>query len=241
MMAATTLLVSCGSPNENQTGLNPSEACHADSCSEADLNAPVPGTSEERFEPSFRSKAEDAYEFPAFDPEWGLPAEMYEKARAYYLANIAMIDNTRYVTIVDFTQHSTQKRFYLFDLKEGSLERHNTSHGEKSDRDRDGYATEFSNNVSSHQSSLGFYLTLGTYTGGNGRSLKIRGLEDTNSNAEKRAVVIHPARYVSNKRSKAGMSWGCPALDRAIAQKVIDRIKSGSLLLIDRIEPPVQP
>jgi hypothetical protein len=232
-LAATFVLSSCGRMEDQFE-----QTCHGTACTEADINAPVDGTTLEEgilWAPGLQSlQAQKAYSFPAFDSSWGLPRRMYDKAQAYYRQNLSRIGNTRYVSILDFSQHSSKKRYYLFDLATGKVERHNTSHGVNSDRNNNGYATQFSNTVNSKQSSLGFYLTLGTYTGKHGYSMRLRGLESTNSNAERRAVVVHPARYVSNAQSRAGRSWGCPALDPKVSRALINKIKGGSLMLIDR-------
>jgi hypothetical protein len=66
-----------------------------------------------------------------------------------------------------------------------------------------------------------------------GESLRLDGLEDTNSNVRDRAVVLHPSRAVNDGNGKQGRSWGCPAIDPKISKQVIDRVKDGSLLYID--------
>ena len=231
-LVALTLLTfaACGPvPNSaEQTCSDKSETC-----SEADINAPVPGSKEDDTPGSPRSPA-SVYSFPAFSSSWGLPKAMYDKMISYYNASDDALNNPRYVVIVDFNQPSSQKRFYLFDLQNGTVERHATAHGKNSDPNNTGYATKFSNTNGSLQSSLGFYLTLATYTGSNGYSLRLRGLSSTNSNAEKRAIVVHPADYVSDATPRAGRSWGCPALDPQYAKSVIDKIKGGALMLIDK-------
>jgi hypothetical protein len=212
---------------------NPDEQqCTDTSCSEKDVNAPVPGSPSDPNPSNPERDPASAYAFPAFSNSWGMPRAMYDKMVNYYEDNERSLGNPRYVTIIDFNQHSSKKRWYLFDLKTGTLERHVTAHGTNSDPDNDGYPTAFSNVNGSKQSSLGFYLTLGTYTGSNGYSMRLKGLSSTNSNAEARAIVVHPADYVSDSAAHAGRSWGCPALDPKISKSVIDRIKGGSLMLI---------
>jgi hypothetical protein len=174
-----------------------------------------------------------AYRFPLYTDDWQMPRGTFERAEEYYNDNISKIKNTRFVTIIDFSQASHRKRMYVFDLKNGTMEQHNTAHGKNSDPDNDGFATKFSNTPDSLQSSLGFYLTLATYNGSHGYSLRLRGLEKSNNKAEERAIVMHPADYVSDAKSSAGRSWGCPALDPKISKKVIDKVKDGSLLYID--------
>jgi len=237
IMALGLLLASCGPAPTNQAENEYDQSlisCASEPCTEEELNAPLAETEEDFYEPGDMVSDQKVYSMPAFKSSWGLSRRIYDKAAAYYRANAGKLDNTRYLTIIDMGKHSSKKRFFLFDLATGKIEFHNTSHGVNSDANNNGWATSFSNTPNSKKSSLGFYLTLGTYTGANGYSMRIRGLSSTNSNAEKRAVVVHPAGYVSNARSKAGRSWGCPALDPSISRKVIDRIKKGSLMLIDR-------
>lgn len=175
-----------------------------------------------------------SYKIPPYQSAWGLSKHLYDRAVNFYQSRAASFSNKRFLTIVDFSHHSSRRRFFLFDLATGNVSRHLVSHGKNSDRNNDGIATDFSNATNSNKSSLGFYQTLGTYRGSNGYSLRLRGLESTNSNAERRAIVIHPARYVNEAKGKAGRSWGCPALDPKVAASIINRIKGGSILLIGR-------
>ena len=99
----------------------------------------------------------------------------------------------------------------------------------------DGFANVFSNKRGSNATSLGIYRCAETYEGHNGYSLRLDGLEPTNSNARDRAVVVHGADYVSEefarRHSRVGRSDGCPALDHKHARTVIDQLKLGSLLM----------
>lgn len=222
-------LAACGpAPSQKE------ESCSGTNCTEAGINAPV-GEQPPPSTPSTKEEPDPGhYAFPAFDPSWELARESYDKMQDFYDTNYDSIQNKRYAIIVDFRQHSSKKRFYLFDLANGTVERHVTAHGANSDPDNDGFATIFSNTIDSKQSSLGFYFTLATYNGSHGYSMRLRGISETNSNAETRAIVMHPADYVSDSASRAGRSWGCPALDPKISKSVIDRVKLGALILIDR-------
>ena len=80
---------------------------------------------------------------------------------------------------------------------------------------------------------LGLYVTEDTYVGGNGYSLRLRGLEEgVNDMAWDRLIVMHGASYVSREAVKAlgrlGRSWGCPAVRREVAKKIIDTVRGGS-------------
>lgn len=235
LVAMILTLTACGAvPNPAD------QECTTTSCSEADINAPIPGTpdsaepvTDDSREPASDPIAEATYRFPAFSSGWGMSRDMYDKAVDYYARNSRSLANPRYVTVIDMSKHSSVKRWFLFDLKLVKVERYLTTHGTNSDKNNDGYAESFSNVNGSKQSSLGFYKTSTTYTGSNGHSLKLDGLSSTNSNARARAIVVHPATYVDESVPRAGRSWGCPALDPKYAKSVIDRIKGGSLMLID--------
>lgn len=58
--------------------------------------------------------------------------------------------------------------------------------------------------------------------------------EEKNTNALKRYIVIHGAKYATEAFIKhngyLGRSWGCPALPPQLARKIIDTIKGGSVI-----------
>lgn len=139
------------------------------------------------------------------------------------------------LTFIDFTKASTEERFFVIDVAKRKI-LYNTvvSHGRNSGLK---YATKFSNKNGSFQSSLGFYLTGGTYVGKNGYSLLLDGLEKgINDRARERAIVVHGAPYANPSVIKAsgrlGRSLGCPALPQSVSKEIIDVIKNGSVLYI---------
>ncbi len=139
------------------------------------------------------------------------------------------------LTLIDFSKPSTEERLFVFDLKNAKLLFESVvAHGRNSGGN---FATRFSNRDGSHQSSLGFYLTQGTYIGRNGYSLVLEGLESGfNDHARRRAIVIHGAAYADPRTIKAngrlGRSFGCPALPVELNRPIIDTIKGGSVLFI---------
>ena len=141
--------------------------------------------------------------------------------------------NDELLTIIDYSLPSTQRRLWVLDLKHGDVLFHElVAHGRGSG---DNYATRFSNLNDSHQTSLGLFLTGGTYTGGNGYSMVLKGLDaGVNDLAETRHIVMHGAWYVSNdqirSQGRLGRSWGCPALSQEMAPRVIDTIKGGTFV-----------
>ncbi len=140
------------------------------------------------------------------------------------------------LTVVDLTRPSHLKRLWVVDVaQQKTLFNTLVAHGKGTG---DVVATAFSNLDGSEQSSLGFYRTgRGTYLGKHGLSLKLHGLDPGfNTNAEKRAVVVHGAEYVCDdfvkKHGHLGRSQGCPALPVAETAAIIQAIKGGSVLYL---------
>jgi len=139
------------------------------------------------------------------------------------------------LTIIDFSLSSSAKRLWVLDMTTNKV-LFNTvvAHGRNTGGE---FATKFSNTNNSNQSSLGFYITDTTYEGKNGLSLFLDGQEKGfNTNARKRYVVFHGAKYANAdflKQNKVlGRSLGCPAVPTAMSGKIINRIKNKSCLFI---------
>ena len=137
------------------------------------------------------------------------------------------------LTVIDYTRPSTEPRLWVLDLVTGRvLYRELVAHGQQSGNN---HTTRFSNAHGSHMTSLGLFVTDGSYVGRNGYSLRLRGLDPgVNDNALDRAIVVHGAPYVSRataaKLGRLGRSHGCPAVRDEIARALIDTIKDGSVL-----------
>lgn len=141
------------------------------------------------------------------------------------------LQNFKYTVIIDFSLPSNQKRLYLINLQSGIVEKYYVAHGINTGITE---ALRFANKENSKMTSLGLYLTGGSYQGSHGNSLYLHGLEESNNLAFERNIVMHGAPYVSidflNKYNRMGRSWGCPAVSTAIIQKIIPLIKDGALL-----------
>lgn len=152
------------------------------------------------------------------------------------LTTEGMLQNPDIVTIADYSQSCNNKRFYVIDLKNKKL-LFNTyvAHGKNTG---DEYANSFSNVEGSLKSSLGFFITESPMVGPHtGFALLIKGVEKGfNDLAEKRAIIIHAADYVSEnfikKYGRIGRSWGCPALPPDLNKPIIERIKGGTCLFV---------
>ncbi len=153
----------------------------------------------------------------------------YESMLGYHNLRIDQKLSERYITIVDFRQSSTEKRFYVYDLLDKELvHRTFVAHGKNSGGK---YAVNYSNKVGSFASSRGFYKTGKVYLGANGISLKLHGLDaGLNDNVLIRNIVIHSANYVS--KDSVGKSEGCLAIPNEECSKIIEKIKEGSCVYV---------
>ncbi len=140
--------------------------------------------------------------------------------------------------IIDYRLPSTDPRFFVLDLRRGEmLYAELVTHGAGSqDPDDKALVASLSNVEDSHQSSIGLVRVAETYWGANGYSARIDGLEPGfNDNDRHRAIVVHKADYATQSYVDAhgylGTSWGCPAVDPAVSQALIDTLNGGRLLL----------
>ncbi|HYI11606.1 MAG TPA: murein L,D-transpeptidase catalytic domain family protein [Thermoanaerobaculia bacterium] len=148
-------------------------------------------------------------------------------------AERGLVKRQELLTVIDYSLPSSQPRLFTFNLASRKLLfRELVAHGKNSGGER---ANFFSNSSGSLATSLGLFVTADTYVGGNGYSLRLKGLEEgVNDMAWDRLIVMHGAPYVSLAAVKAlgrlGRSWGCPAVRPAVARKIIDTIRGGSAL-----------
>jgi hypothetical protein len=141
-----------------------------------------------------------------------------------------LLNNVNVLTVIDYSRASTEPRFWVFDLAAKKLLFEElVAHGRNSGEN---FATRFSNEDQSLESSYGLFVTGDVYVGKHGRSLRLEGLDKGyNDRAEARGIVVHAADYVSDAvaaKGRLGRSWGCPALNPAVAGRVIDAIENGS-------------
>ena len=153
----------------------------------------------------------------------------------YKLKKRGLLRRTNILSICDFSQSSSNQRLYVIDVRNRRmLYRTYVAHGINSGEE---FANSFSNKMESCKSSLGFYVTTGTYTGMNGLSLRIEGVDKGfNDNASRRSIVIHGASYVSlrilHKYGVMGTTYGCPAIPEEMSSQIIPVVKHGSCFFI---------
>lgn len=167
----------------------------------------------------------------------GLSTEAFRYAwKGYqYLLSHKLIEREDYLTICDFSQSSSQKRLYIINVTTSELVLQTyVAHGKNSGGE---FATHFSNQAESLESSLGFYITRSTYSGKHGLSLHIDGVDQGfNDKAMERTIVIHGAAYVDEARARQGImmgrSWGCPAVSEKESGYIINTLKNGTCFFI---------
>jgi hypothetical protein len=146
---------------------------------------------------------------------------------------------TDQVAIADFARPSSLPRFHFVNMESGNVRSFLVAHGRGSDHEHDGWLKNFSNVPGSEATSRGAYLTCEWYSGKYGTSIRLEGLDQDNSNALDRAIVMHPAWYVdlamATRFGKIGRSEGCFAMSPVDFNEALWHLSGGRLLFADRI------
>ena len=160
-------------------------------------------------------------------------------ARAKAALNSHQVGPRDTMGVVDFSLPSSEPRFHLVNLLDGSVESHLVAHGRGSDPDHSGFVEHFSNEFGSYATSNGTYVTGDYYDGKYGLSMKVRGLDWSNYNAEPRAIVIHNAWYAEDDmiplHGKLGRSEGCFAMSRDSQYAVMRKLAGGRMIYADKL------
>lgn len=175
--------------------------------------------------------------------ESGLSLAVFNKAATgfYNLQNAGKVGSGKTIlSIADFDLSSKKKRFWIVDLEQEKLVLNTwVAHGTYSGGDQ---ATDFSNTSESYKSSIGFFVTGEAYHGKHGLSLRLDGMDEGfNSNARRRAIVVHGAKYVSqhtiDQLGRLGRSQGCPAVPQELADTVVETMEGQTVLFINASTP----
>lgn len=145
--------------------------------------------------------------------------------------------NSKIAFFVDMQIKSGKYRFFIYDLMKGAIiDQGLVAHGSGSETKIKG-DLKFSNESNSRSTSLGRYTVGRSYKGMFGKAYKLAGLDETNSNAEKRAIVLHSYSAVPSQEQDYYItnSQGCPMISEDFfkkLEKIIDASKSKIILKI---------
>jgi L,D-transpeptidase-like protein len=124
--------------------------------------------------------------------------------------------------LLDMKLHSGKKRFFVYNLEKDSVEIAGlVTHGTGSDKGVEGLV--FSNTPNSNCTSLGKCKVGKSYMGKFGLAYKLYGLDNSNSKAFDRFVVLHSHNCVPNEEIaplSICESWGCPTVAPAFLKKL---------------------
>ncbi|WP_246449862.1 murein L,D-transpeptidase catalytic domain-containing protein [Qipengyuania soli] len=139
------------------------------------------------------------------------------------------------VGVADFGLHSAERRFHFVDVVNERVQSFHVSHGDGSDPQHDGWLKYYSNQEGSHCTSRGAYMTRSWYTGKFGTSIRLDGLDPSNSEALPRAIVMHQASYATpehvSRWGRLGRSNGCFAMGPEQFDRALIDLSGGRLLV----------
>jgi hypothetical protein len=181
---------------------------------------------------------QDAYSCEGKDPASIVPCDDPKRIKGDRTVTVGTPDN---VAIIDFAAPSTTERFYMINLKTGVVQKFLAAHGLGSGKGN--YATKFSNQKDSRQTSLGIFLTGDIYYGHFGPAVRMYGLQSSNDQSYNRDIVMHGAWYAESnfidmvnqqtgaRYGRLGLSWGCPAVGETVIPRVAQSLSNGSLVM----------
>lgn len=143
--------------------------------------------------------------------------------------------NTKIAFLVDMRIKSGKNRFFVYDLEKNEIiDQGLVAHGCGSETGINGML-KFSNEPNSNCTALGRYVIGKTYKGIFGKAYRLAGLDQTNDNALKRAIVLHSYSAVPYEEQDyyISRSHGCPMVNEQFfkrIEKIIDSSKSSILL-----------
>lgn len=145
--------------------------------------------------------------------------------------------NTEIGFFIDMSIMSGKNRFFVYDFEQKKIiDKGLVAHGVGSETGEAGKLI-FSNVPNSLSTSLGRYSIGDYYEGQYGKSYKLYGLDDSNSNALERYVVLHKHAYVPYEEQDQAIcySHGCPMVNEIFytrLEKIIDNSQKKIILNI---------
>ena len=149
-------------------------------------------------------------EFVVQEPAYQVSQDVREEAKEYCEKHNM---NAAFFLLVDFSVKSRKKRFFKVDFASDSISLSGlVTHGHC--QEWSNLKTEFSNVSGSNCSSLGKYKIGFKYEGSFGTAYKLHGLEESNSRAFDRFIVLHAHPCVPDEEQSFPIcrSEGCPTV-----------------------------
>ena len=141
--------------------------------------------------------------------------------------------------VADFALPSSMPRLHFANLEAGTVRSFLVAHGRGSDPEHDGFLKWFSNVPGSLATSRGAYISYEWYVGKYGVSIRLGGLDPDNSNALRRAIVMHSAPYAAPamlaKFGKLGRSDGCLAMAPDDFNWALTQLSGGRCIYADKL------
>ncbi|RZJ53977.1 MAG: hypothetical protein EOO44_06705 [Flavobacterium sp.] len=131
---------------------------------------------------------------------------------------------------VDMKIKSGKNRFFVYDLQNNKIiDQGLVAHGSGSETGIPG-DLKFSNVENSNCTSLGRYAVEKSYKGIFGKAFRLTGLDDTNCNANKRAIVLHQYSAVPYEEQDhyIARSKGCPMVNEMFFKRLEKIIESSN-------------
>lgn len=145
--------------------------------------------------------------------------------------------NRQFAFFVDMKIKSGKNRFFVYDLiNDKIVDEGLVANGSGSETAVKG-DLKFSNEPNSNCTSLGHYAIGKSYKGIFGKAYVLKGLNETNSNAAKRMIVLHSYSAVPEAEQDhyIALSHGCPMVNEVFfkrLEKIIDNSKSSIIMNI---------
>lgn len=180
-----------------------------------------------------------------------------EKATKYFVFPEKTVESTLspigrdILGIVDLRVPANRPRFYIVNLADGSVSAFRVAHGRNSDPNglapinaaltvpgplmTTRGAVAASNQLDSNMSAVGAYVAANSYDDGRWPgSVRLHGLDRTNSCVFWRAIVLHQARYMTPDPTtgQVGTSDGCLAVEEISRPTVAGLIQDGGFVYV---------
>lgn len=148
------------------------------------------------------------------------------------------------ISVIDFRIPANRPRWFMVDLRTGGVTAFRVAHGRNSDAagpmipppgrlSATGGAVVASNLLDSNETAVGAYVAANIYEDGFAPgSVRLHGLDATNSCAYWRALVMHQARYMTPDpgSGEVGTSDGCLAVEVHDRPVVAQLIRDGGFI-----------